>query len=148
VYAKTSGRQKPFNDLPRHLASGELNPEWIGNARREDTALNKNPYCTLPTGCLVWWTGGGKSQAINARYPISGSVSYVTGSRNFKAGFQWTSDRTALIRIGRPTSAGCQRCAAERQVQHALYERVQREGSTCRTADDQALTRNRRRISI
>jgi hypothetical protein len=96
VYAKTSGRQKPFNDLPRHLADGQFNPEWIGNARRQDSALNQNPYCTLPDGCLVWWTGGGKNQAINARYPVTGAVSYVTGSHNFKAGFQWTMgpDRT------------------------------------------------------
>ena len=96
VYAKTSGRQKPFNDLPRELANGQMNPEWIGNARRQDTALNKNPYRTLPDGCLVWWTGGGKNQAINARYPISGSMSYVTGSHNIKMGFQWTfgPDRT------------------------------------------------------
>jgi hypothetical protein len=96
VYAKTSGRQKPFNDLPRYLTNGQVNPQWIGNARRQDTALNKNPYCTLPDGCLVWWTAGGKSQAINARYPLSGSASYVTGSHNIKAGFQWTfgPDRT------------------------------------------------------
>jgi hypothetical protein len=96
VYAKTSGRQKPFNDLPRYLDNGQFNPQWIGNARRQDTALNKNPFCTLPDGCLVWWTGGGKSQAINARYPISASMSYVTGSHNIKIGFNWTfgPDRT------------------------------------------------------
>jgi hypothetical protein len=96
VYAKTSGRQKPFNDLPRYLPSGQVNPQWIGNARRQDTALNQNPFCTLPNGCLVWWTAGGKSQAINARYPVTGAVSYVTGSHNVKVGFQWTfgPDRT------------------------------------------------------
>jgi hypothetical protein len=99
VYAKTTD-QKPFNDLPPQLSNGQVNPDWIGNARRQDSALNKNPYCTLPDGCNVWWTGGQNSQAINARYPISGSVSYVTGSHNMKTGFQWSfgPDRTHTSR--------------------------------------------------
>ena len=89
VYAKTIN-QKAFNQLPRELANGQLNPAWIANARRQDTALNKNPYCTLPDGCTVWWTGGQDNQQINARYPISASMSYVTGSHNVKTGFSWS----------------------------------------------------------
>ena len=72
------------------MANGQLNPAWIGNARRQDTALNRNPSCTLPDGCTVWWTGGQDNQQINARYPISASMSYVTGSHNMKAGFSWS----------------------------------------------------------
>jgi hypothetical protein len=89
VYAKTIN-QKAYNQLPRELANGQLNPAWIANARRQDTALNRNPYCTLPDGCLVWWTGGQDNQQINARYPISASMSYVTGSHNIKTGFSWS----------------------------------------------------------
>jgi hypothetical protein len=44
------GRQKPFNNLPRYLPNGQVNPAWLGNARRQDSALNINPYCTLPAG--------------------------------------------------------------------------------------------------
>jgi carboxypeptidase family protein len=82
--------QKPFNELPRFLPSGQVNPAWIANARRQDSALNINPYCTLPAGCLVWWTGGQNTHPINARYPVSASVSYVTGSHNIKTGFEWS----------------------------------------------------------
>ena len=89
VYAKTID-QKAYNQLPRELANGQLNPAWIGNARRQDTALNRNPSCTLPDGCTVWWTGGQDNQQINARYPISASMSYVTGSHNVKTGFTWS----------------------------------------------------------
>jgi len=89
VYAKTIN-QKAYNQLPRELANGQVNPAWIGNARRQDSALNRNPYCTLPDGCLAWWTGGQDNQQINARYPISASMSYVTGSHNMKAGFSWS----------------------------------------------------------
>lgn len=99
VYAKTTD-QKPYNDLPYLLDNGQVNPAWIGNARRQDSALNRNPYCTLPDGCLVWWTGGQNAQAINARYPVSASASYVTGSHNMKAGFSWSfgPDRTHTSR--------------------------------------------------
>ena len=99
VYAKTTD-QKPYNDLPPQLENGQVNPDWIRNARRSDSALNRNPYCTLPDGCLVWWTGGQNAQQINARYPISASASYVTGSHNLKAGFSWSfgPDRTHTSR--------------------------------------------------
>lgn len=89
VYAKTID-QKPYNDLPYLLDNGQVNPAWIGNAARSDTALNRNPSCTLPGGCTLWWTGGQNNQQINARYPISGSASYVTGSHNIKGGFSWS----------------------------------------------------------
>jgi hypothetical protein len=82
--------QKPFNNLPRYLDNGQVNPAWIANARRQDSALNINPYCTIPTGCTVWWTGGTQAHAINSRSPWMGSVSYVTGSHNVKAGFTYT----------------------------------------------------------
>lgn len=89
VYAKTIN-QKPYNQLPRELANGQVNPDWIRNAQRQDSALNRNPYCTLPDGCLIWWTGGQDNQQINARYPVSASMSYVTGSHNVKTGFSWS----------------------------------------------------------
>ena len=89
VYAKTIN-QKAYNQLPRELSNGQLNPAWIGNARRQDSALNRNPSCTLPDGCTVWWTGGQDNQQINARYPVSASMSYVTGSHNIKSGFSWS----------------------------------------------------------
>jgi hypothetical protein len=85
--------QKPFVDLPRYLPNGQVNPAWIANARRTDTALNQNPYCTLPDGCLQWLTGVQNNQNSNARTPISAAVSYVTGSHSFKAGFQHSFGR-------------------------------------------------------
>jgi hypothetical protein len=88
VYSKTVD-QKPFNELPVYLPNGQFNPDWIANARRQDSALNKSPFCTLVDGCTTWRTAGQSQQSINARYPASGSVSYVTGSHNIKAGFQW-----------------------------------------------------------
>jgi hypothetical protein len=95
VYSKTID-QKPFNNLPNYLPDGQVNPDWIANARRQDSALNKNSFCTLPDGCTVWRTAGENQQAINARYPISAAVSYVTGSHNIKVGFQYAvgPDRT------------------------------------------------------
>jgi hypothetical protein len=83
------GRQKPFNNLPRYLPNGQVNPDWIANARRQDNALNINPFCTLPSGCLVWRTGGQQRHPINGRNTPMASVSYVTGSHNIKVGFDW-----------------------------------------------------------
>lgn len=74
--------------LPKFLPSGQINPDWIGNARRTDTALNFTPACMLPTGCTAWGSAQ-NNKGISTRAPIQGSASYVTGSHNFKTGFQW-----------------------------------------------------------
>jgi hypothetical protein len=74
--------------LPRYLPNGQINPDFIANARRTDTALNFNPACMLPTGCTAWQSGT-NNKGISSREPISAAASYVTGSHNFKAGFQW-----------------------------------------------------------
>ena len=75
-------------ELPKFLANGQVNPDWIANARKTDTALNFNPACMLPTGCTAWGSAQ-NNKGISTRMPIQGSASYVTGSHNFKAGFQW-----------------------------------------------------------
>ena len=74
--------------LPKFLSNGDINPDWIANARKTDTALNFNPACMLPTGCLAWGSAQ-NNKGISVRMPIQASASYVTGSHNFKAGFQW-----------------------------------------------------------
>jgi hypothetical protein len=80
---------EPWVDLPRYLADGiTVNPNWIANARRTDTALNFNPSCILATGCTAWQSAN-NNRGINSREPVSAAVSYVTGSHNIKAGFQW-----------------------------------------------------------
>jgi hypothetical protein len=75
-------------ELPRFLPSGQVNPQWIANARKTDTALNFTPACMLPGGCTAW-DSAQNNKGISTRMPIQGSASYVTGSHNFKAGFQW-----------------------------------------------------------
>ena len=75
-------------ELPKFLPSGQVNPDWIANARRTDTALNFNPACMLPTGCVAWGSAQ-NNKGISTRMPIQGAMSYVTGSHNIKAGFQW-----------------------------------------------------------
>ena len=75
-------------ELPKFLSDGQINPDWIANARKTDTALNVNPACMLPTGCTAWGSAQ-NNKGISTRMPIQGSASYVTGSHNFKVGFQW-----------------------------------------------------------
>ena len=79
---------EPWVDLPEFLPSGQVNPDWIANARRMDTALNHSPSCILVTGCTAWQSAT-DTRGINSREPLSGSLSYVTGSHNIKTGFQW-----------------------------------------------------------
>jgi hypothetical protein len=42
----------------------------------------------LPTGCTAWGSAQ-NNKGISTRMPIQAAASYVTGSHNFKVGFQW-----------------------------------------------------------
>ena len=75
-------------ELPKFLPSGQVNPDWIANARKTDTALNFTSACILPTGCTAW-ASAQNNKGISTRMPIQAAASYVTGSHSFKVGFQW-----------------------------------------------------------
>ena len=49
---------QPGVEKPKFLSDGQLNPEWLANAQRVDTALNINPKCHLPFGCTTWGSSG------------------------------------------------------------------------------------------
>ena len=62
---------QPGIDQPRGT------PEWTANALRYDFVTDRN------------WGSRGVSQATEERFLIASSASYVTGSHNFKTGFEW-----------------------------------------------------------
>jgi hypothetical protein len=69
---------QPGVDQLRFLADGvTFNPAWIANATRYDFVTDRN------------WKSRGLSQATEERFLIQSSLTYVTGSHNFKGGVQW-----------------------------------------------------------
>jgi hypothetical protein len=106
---------EPGISLPRYAANGQLNPAWLANARREDTANNMNPRCALSIGCRAWVSNGQDQRTIATGHRTVASASYVTGSHNMKVGidrsFGWarvyTERQADLIQSyqnNRPTS--------------------------------------------
>jgi hypothetical protein len=99
-------RSQPGTSFPRYAADGSLNPAWLANARKTDTANNVNPACAIPIGCRAWVTNGtfAKTDAMGRR--VAGSMSYVTGTHNIKIGIDkawgWSrqySDRQADLTV-------------------------------------------------
>ena len=106
---------EPGISLPRYAASGQLDPAWLANARREDSANNINPRCALSIGCRAWVSNGQDQRTIATGHRTVASVSYVTGTHNVKLGidrsFGWarvyTERQADLIQSyqnNRPTS--------------------------------------------
>ena len=77
---------EPNISLPRYLANGAFNPEWLANARRTDTANNINPRCALAIGCRAWVSNGQDQRTIATGHRTVASASYVTGTHNVKFG--------------------------------------------------------------
>jgi len=88
AYQHWTGFNQPYNDYPRYLADGTINPLWFANGRKTDTALNVNPDCAYTFGCTAWISNGQDQRTEDTRRVIVGSMSYVTGSHNIKFGFQ------------------------------------------------------------
>ena len=57
-------------------------PEWYAGAQRYDF-INER----------TWGSNGGISQTVEERFTLSSSLSFVTGSHNFKSGYQWAFGR-------------------------------------------------------
>ena len=76
-------------EQPKYLSNGQVNPAWLANAPRTDTALNFNPSCQLPTGCTVWGSPSQARRSQTARDVFAASATYVTGSHSLKTGIQW-----------------------------------------------------------
>jgi hypothetical protein len=82
---------QPYNDQPRYLAGASgtsYNPAWIAGAQKQDSALNITPACAYSFGCTQWVSNSSDSRIEAFRHVLAGSVSYVTGTHNIKAGFQ------------------------------------------------------------
>jgi hypothetical protein len=63
------------------------NPLFYTRVEKADTALNINPQCPYSYGCTSWGSSNaGRTQAEGRIW--SASMAYVTGSHNFKFGFQ------------------------------------------------------------
>ncbi|MCM3878908.1 MAG: TonB-dependent receptor [Vicinamibacterales bacterium] len=77
---------EPGISLPRYLASGAVNPAWVANARRTDSANNINPRCAIAIGCRAWVSNGQDQRTIATGHRTVGAASYVTGSHMLKVG--------------------------------------------------------------
>jgi hypothetical protein len=88
AYQHWTGFVQPQTDLPRYLANGQVNPAWIANAQKTDTALNINPQCAYSFGCTTWVNESQDQRTDDTRRVVIGSMSYVTGTHNIKFGFQ------------------------------------------------------------
>jgi hypothetical protein len=77
---------EPGISLPRYLPNGQVNPSWLANARRQDTANNRNPRCALEIGCRNWVSNGQDQRTIATGHRTVASASYVTGTHNLKFG--------------------------------------------------------------
>ncbi len=89
AYQHWTGLNQPYNDYDRYLADGTtINPLWFNNGRSTDSALNINKNCAYSFGCTAWISNGQDQRTEDTRRVVVGSVSYVTGTHNFKFGVQ------------------------------------------------------------
>jgi hypothetical protein len=86
-YQHWTGFNLPEVRMERYLDNGSINPAWLNNARREANALFITPRCAYSFGCTAWVSNGQDQRTEDTGYRVVGSMSYVTGSHNFKAGF-------------------------------------------------------------
>src|SRR5688572_13062285 len=86
-YQHWTGFNQPAVQLDRYLANGQINPSWLNNARREANALMITPRCAYSFGCSAWVSNGQDQRTADAGFRVVSSMSYVTGSHNFKVGF-------------------------------------------------------------
>jgi carboxypeptidase family protein len=88
AYQHWTGFVQPQTDLSRYLSGGQINPAWLANAQKTDTALNINPQCAYSFGCTTWINESQNQRTDDTRRVVIGSMSYVTGTHNIKFGFQ------------------------------------------------------------
>jgi hypothetical protein len=86
-YQHWTGFNQPAVRLDRYLSNGQINPAWLNNARREANALLISPRCAYSFGCTAWISNGQDQRTEDTGMRVVGSMSYVTGSHNFKVGF-------------------------------------------------------------
>jgi len=86
-YQHWTGFNLPEVVEDRYLANGQINPAWLNNARREANALFVTPRCAYSFGCTAWVSNGQDQRTADAGFRVASSMSYVTGSHNFKVGF-------------------------------------------------------------
>lgn len=86
-YQHWTGFNIPEVRLDRYLPNGQINPAWLNNARRESNALMITPRCAYSFGCTAWVSNGQDQRTADAGFRVVSSMSYVTGSHNFKVGF-------------------------------------------------------------
>ena len=86
-YQHWTGFNIPEVRLDRYLPNGSINPAWLNNARREANALFVTPRCAYSFGCTAWVSNGQDQRTADAGFRVVSSMSYVTGSHNFKVGF-------------------------------------------------------------
>lgn len=86
-YQHWTGFNQPEVRQERYLANGQINPAWLNNARREANALLTTPRCAYSFGCTIWVSNGQDQRTADAGFRVVSSMSYVTGSHNFKVGF-------------------------------------------------------------
>ena len=88
-YQHWTGFNQPEIVKERYLPNGQINPAWLNNARRETTggALLATPRCAYSFGCSAWVSNGQDQRTADAGFRVVSSMSYVTGSHNFKVGF-------------------------------------------------------------
>ena len=127
-YAHQIMNNQPGDSHERLLPNGQWNPVWFANARKTDTALNINPECAYAFGCTAWISNGSDRRVEDTRKVVAASVSYVTGSHNFKAGIPGfasdpstcsTIDRVisfSTTRTGDPARSRCSRLRATRST--------------------------------
>ena len=85
-YQHWTGFNQPSVRLDRYLPNGSINPAWLNNARRESNALFVTPRCAYSFGCTAWISNGQDQRTEDTGYRVVSSLSYVTGSHNFKVG--------------------------------------------------------------
>ena len=86
-YQHWTGFNLPEVRLDRYLPNGQINPAWLNNARRESNSLMITPRCAYSFGCTAYVSNGQDQRTADAGFRVVSSVSYVTGSHNFKVGF-------------------------------------------------------------
>ena len=71
-------------------------PLFYTRVEKADTTLNINPDCPYSYGCTSWGSSNaGRTQAEGRIW--SASATYVTGSHNFKAGFQFKTGQDDVL---------------------------------------------------
>ena len=84
--------QMPVVGTGGSFIEDRTNPLFNTRFERSDTTLNINPLCPYSYGCTSWGSSNaGRTQAEGRIW--SASMAYVTGSHNFKVGFQ---DKTGV----------------------------------------------------